>query len=118
VRTLDLGCGSGTPLTRWKLAPEDRITGVDVNMASLETARQKYPEHSFLYSAGEKLEFPEQTFDRVICALSLPYMKIPKALREIHRVLIPNGHLSLSLHPPNFTWCEFKKAFPRPKASL
>lgn len=117
MRILDLGCGSGTPLTRWKLSPSDQVTGMDVNAESLARAKQKYPERRFLEGAGENLPLHDQSFDKVICAISLPYMNIPKALREINRVLIPSGELLLSLHPPRFTLAELRNTFPRPKAT-
>ncbi|HEX3738882.1 MAG TPA: class I SAM-dependent methyltransferase [Terriglobales bacterium] len=117
MRILDLGCGSGTPLTRWKLAPSDHVTAMDINAESLARAKQKYPERRFLEGSGENLPLDDQSFDKVICAISLPYMNIPKALREINRVLIPSGELLLSLHPPRFTLAELRNAFPRPKAT-
>jgi hypothetical protein len=45
-------------------------------------------------------------------------MHIPQTLAELHRVLVPGGWLRATLHPPGFTWSEFRKSFPRPKQSL
>jgi len=42
-------------------------------------------------------------------------MNIQKTLAEIHRVLVPGGRLSVSLHLPSFTIDELvHKAIPRP----
>jgi hypothetical protein len=45
-------------------------------------------------------------------------MHIPEALSELHRVLVAGGWLKATLHPPDFTWSEFRKSFPRLKPSL
>ena len=51
--------------------------------------------------------------------LALPYMNIQKALAEIHRVLVPDGGVSLILHPPGFTLAELvHHSIPKPKATL
>ena len=46
-------------------------------------------------------------------------MNIQKALAEIHRVLVPGGSISLSLHLPGFTLAELRHhAIPNAKATL
>jgi ubiquinone/menaquinone biosynthesis C-methylase UbiE len=46
-------------------------------------------------------------------------MNIQKTLSEIHRVLVPGGSLSFSLHPPSFTIAELlHKAIPNPVRTL
>ena len=63
--------------------------------------------------------FEDESFDRVISAIALPYMNIQKTLAEIHRILLPGGGLSLSLHPPSFTIAELlHNAIPRPVPTL
>ena len=52
-------------------------------------------------------------------AVALPYMNIQKTLAEIHRILVPGGDLSLSLHLPSFTIAELlHNAIPRPVPTL
>jgi ubiquinone/menaquinone biosynthesis C-methylase UbiE len=65
------------------------------------------------------LPFKDKSFDRVISAVALPYMKIQETLAEIHRVLVPGGGLSLSLHLPRFTMAELlHNAIPKPIPTL
>jgi ubiquinone/menaquinone biosynthesis C-methylase UbiE len=119
MRVLDLGCGSGRDLAAWGITAVDHVTGLDVNDASLATAKARFPARGFLRAIGESLPFRDEIFDRVISSVALPYMNIPKALAEIHRSLVPGGMVSLSLHSPDFTRNELlHNAFPKPIPTL
>lgn len=118
MRILDLGCGSGKTLKLWQIAPSDEVTGVDIDPDALAIAKTRFPQRTFLLANGEALPFADRTFDRVVSTVSLPYMKIAKALAEIHRVLVPQGQVSLSLHSLHFTLGELRNAFPKPVATL
>jgi ubiquinone/menaquinone biosynthesis C-methylase UbiE len=119
MRVLDLGCGSGVDLASWGVKPSDEVTGVDIDESSLAIARVRFPNRTFLHGAGERLPFEDESFDRVISAVALPYMNIQKTLGEIHRILAPGGGLSLSLHLPSFTMAELlHKALPKPVPTL
>jgi ubiquinone/menaquinone biosynthesis C-methylase UbiE len=119
VRVLDLGCGSGRELARWGLTESDEITGLDIDVRSLSIAQQRFPWRQYVRGAGECLPFQAESFDRVISALALPYMNIQETLYEVHRVLVPDGGLSLSLHPPSFTIAELVgHALPKPVPTL
>jgi len=85
----------------------------------LAVARKQFPLRTYLRGAGESLPFAEESFDRVIAQVSLPYMNIQKALAEIHRVLVPEGSASMRLHMPAFTFSELlHDSIPSPKATL
>jgi len=119
MRVLDLGCGSGRDLASWGVTVPDEVTGLDIDGSPLATARVRFPNRTFLQGDGECLPFADESFDRVISAVALPYMNIQKALAEIHRTLVPGGGLSLSLHLPGFTIAElFHNAIPKPVPTL
>jgi ubiquinone/menaquinone biosynthesis C-methylase UbiE len=119
VRVLDVGCGSGQDLASWGVSASDEVTGLDINDSRLVTARMRFPNRTYLHGTGESLPFENASFDRAIFAVALPYMNIQKTLAEIHRVLVPGGGLSLSLHLPSFTIAELlHNAFPRPVPTL
>ena len=119
VRVLDLGCGAGQELTNWGVTAADEVTGLDIDESRLSMARSRFPNRTYLHGAGESLPFDAGSFDRVISAVALPYMNIQKALSEIHRILVPGGRISLSLHLPSFTMAELRhKALPRPVPTL
>ena len=119
MRVLDLGCGSGRDLASWGVTAADEVTGLDVDESRLAIAKMQFSNRTYLQGSGECLPFEDESFDRVISAVALPYMNIQKTLAEIHRVVVPGGGLSLSLHLPSFTIAElFHNAIPKPVPTL
>jgi len=119
MRVLDLGCGSGVDLASWGVTASDQVTGLDIDAQRLALAKIRFPNRTYQQGTGECLPFAEESFDRVISTVALPYMNIQKTLAEIHRVLVPGGGLSLSLHLPSFTIAELlHHAFPKPIPTL
>jgi ubiquinone/menaquinone biosynthesis C-methylase UbiE len=119
MRVLDLGCGSGVDLSSWDVTASDEIVGIDVNEQHLALAKARFPNRTFHLGSGESLPCENESFDRVVSCVALPYMNIPKALGEMHRVLVPGGAVSLSLHSPSFTMFELlHQALPKPIPTL
>jgi len=121
ARILDLGCGVGDSWRKLGRPAEDwKLTGIDIAPDRLKAAQEKYGERGwrFVCARGEKIPLPAGSMDGALCWVALPYMNIPRALAEIHRVLVPGGWFAATLHPPAFTWSELKRSFPRPKPSL
>jgi ubiquinone/menaquinone biosynthesis C-methylase UbiE len=117
---LDLGCGAGDSWRKFGISEESSLIGVDINDSALELARQKYSARGwrYLHARGEDLPLPDSSVSSVVCSVALPYMHIPQALSEIHRVLNSGGIFRATLHSPRFTCSEFRQAFPSPKALL
>ena len=96
-RNLEVGCGFG------RLSPTfadlaDSHVGVDINAGALRVARSAYPSLTFLAVDGERLPFPDRSFDLVACWTVLqhvPPSKIAGLLTEIKRVLSRDGVLLL-----------------------
>ena len=115
MRVLDLGCGSGRDLRGWGLSGADKITGLDIHSARLSHAKARFSGRLYVQGAGECLPFQDESFERIISSVALPYMDISKALAEACRTLVPGGRLSVSLHPPSFTINELlHNALPKP----
>ncbi len=96
---LDIGCGAGQTLVALGLA--GRSVGVDIDVAALRVAARGPLGEALRVAAakGEHLPFADGAFDYVYSRVALPYMDIPVALSEMARVLQPDGHLWLALHP-------------------
>lgn len=95
-RVLDIGCGSGWA-TRLMAdgAFNGRVTGIDISDEMVRVAREASSSHSnveYQAASAERLPFPAGEFTHAFSMESLYYYRdIPKALKEIHRVLKPRG---------------------------
>ena len=115
MRVLDLGCGSGCDLAAWGVTASDQVTGLDIDNTCLFLAKARFSRRHYVRGAGECLPFGNDSFERIVSAVALPYMDIPRALAEACRTLVPGGLLSVSLHPPSFTITELlHSALPKP----
>ena len=100
---LDIGCGHGRSLTELAArAPRGRIVGVDPSELMVEIAAQRNrllveaDQVDVVRSSVEALPFPDDTFDKAQCVHVLYFWKdIDMSLREIARVLKPDGRLGL-----------------------
>ena len=96
---LDIGCGAGQTLIASKLSRDQRAVGVDVDASALSLGNQLDGSLFLICAGAERLPFAADVFDVAIARVSLPYTDIPAALREIRRVLKPDGRCWLTLHP-------------------
>lgn len=106
---LDIGCSVGmSTFALFQQYPQAKITGLDLSphflaIANLNT-RTKHPELNnngqvqWLHAAAENSGLADQSFDLISCFLlfhELPQDASRKILREIHRLLRPNGHFAM-----------------------
>ncbi len=100
ARILEVGCG---PAALWQdvlpRLPEGwRITLSDLSLGMVRTARANLPAHSplfrFAVNDAQSLPYPEGYFEAVFANHMLYHVPdLPRALREIRRVLKPGGCL-------------------------
>ena len=105
---LDAGCGSGLVIA--KILEENRgreisITGLDSNRTMIRHAHRKcrhFPNVKLqVADLNKSLEFPDSTFDKVICSNTLYALDEPQAvISEFHRVLKPGGALIIANPKP------------------
>lgn len=96
---LDIGCGAGQTLITSNLKPTTFSCGVDIDQEALALGARLSRRIAFVRASGERLPFSDGSFEVVISRVSLPYMRLPAALREIVRVLKPGGQVWFTLHP-------------------
>jgi SAM-dependent methyltransferase len=90
-KILDLGCGAGS--LKAQLAGLN-VTGVDVDPKELARNRNL----SSACAESHSLPFASRIFDLVICHHSLEHLRdVPGTIREIRRVLKPEGRLFVSV---------------------
>jgi demethylmenaquinone methyltransferase / 2-methoxy-6-polyprenyl-1,4-benzoquinol methylase len=108
-RVLDLATGSGdVALTlRRYLPPETLVAGADFCVPMLREGLKKGA-GPVVAADGLALPFADGAFDALTVAFGLRNMaSYPGALREMHRVLRPGGHvliLDFSVPPPPLRW--------------
>lgn len=105
-KVLDVGCGFGSTEYNCLKRGVREIVGLDPNIDS-RTALDKLNDSRVKFCQGyaAKLPFGEKQFDTVICWETIEHL--PKGdegamLKEIYRVLKPNGRFYLSTQNNNF----------------
>lgn len=95
IKMLDIGCGNGA-LLRELSGNITMGTGVDISESLLALARKHNQQHNhitFQKLDGPELPFPDDTFNLVISMLSFRYLDWDPIMKEIQRVIQPNGKL-------------------------
>ncbi len=102
ARLLEVGVGTGMTLP---LLPRNiEITGIDLSQKMLDQAQKriaklKYTHVRLLKMDATKLEFPDESFDRVLAAYFISTVPEPvKVVRELMRVTKPGGYLLFLNH--------------------
>ncbi len=93
---LEVGCGAGHILER---IPCGKLTGTDISAIQVERAKKRLGRKAeIIKAAGEKLPFPDASFDRILCTEVFEHVLDPAALlKEMHRTLAHDGIISLSI---------------------
>jgi len=94
-KVLEVGCGAGTDLVRFARGGAI-VSGVDLSPAAIALARTNFAqqglEADLREADGERLPFPDGTFDLVYAHGVVQYTSTPEALvAECRRVLKPGG---------------------------
>jgi SAM-dependent methyltransferase len=117
-RVLDIGCGVGWVLSEAQIQGNPLLVGLDYSLEALHGVEGGPRlleegvdrEIRFVAGDGQALPFADSSFDVVIGHVSMPYMDTGRALREIHRVLVPGGSIFLTFHSFRFAGMWVRKA--------
>ncbi len=112
LKMLDVGCGEGIT-SRMLVDRGAKVTGIDLSKKMIELAKQyETPESldiQYILTSGSDLrQFDDATFDAAVSTMSMMDMAdYENCVKEISRVIKPNGFFQFSiLHP-----CFFTRAF-------
>src|SRR6195256_1621874 len=102
LRVLEIGCGMGTDGAQFAQAGA-HYAGIDLTEAAIELARKRFElsglEGEFRVADAEKLDFADNSFDRVYSHGVLHHTPdTARAVREIYRVLKPGGRAIVMLY--------------------
>ena len=96
---LDVGCGSGVPVTSY-LAARHRVTGVDISASMIALARENVPAAHFITADIMSVDFENNAFDAIVsfyAVFHVPRQEHQGLFRRFARWLKPNGLLLVTL---------------------
>jgi len=96
---LDLGCGSGEPVTKL-LAERREVVGVDVSRRQIQLARKNVPEATFFVGDMAEISFPDEAFDAIVSLIAIihvPREEHAELFRRMHAMLKEGGLILLTL---------------------
>lgn len=91
---LDLGAGTGK-FTKLLNRSKATVIAVEPVEGMIRKFQSLYPDIKVLKGSAEDIPLENNTVDAVIAAQAFHWFNGPSALKEIHRVLKPNGKLGL-----------------------
>src|SRR5271170_1693232 len=104
MRVLDIATGTGLSAEAALAAvgPAGHVTAADVSAAMVAKVRERLgdaPNVSVSVEDGQRLSFPDGSFDAVLCNLGLMFFPDPvRGLSEFRRVLRPGGRAAVSVN--------------------
>lgn len=98
-RVLDVACGTGVLAQEVlrRTGPDGRVAGLDANAGMLAVARDKSSVIDWRQGVAESMPFAEASFDAVVSQFGLMFMGRRRAVREMLRVLGPDGRLAIAV---------------------
>ena len=100
-RILDLGCAAGA-LTHFFSQQGADVTGIDSEPKAIEKARSLFPDLQFERADVARLPQADHSIDKAVAGDLVEHLDEPTLnamLRELRRVLVPGG--TLSIYTPN-----------------
>lgn len=103
-RLLDIATGTGAAAeaAAVMVGPSGQIVAADISRAMLDKARERIgglPNVSFAIEDAQALTFPGESFDAVLCQMSLMLFDDPaRGLSEFRRVLREQGRTAVSVN--------------------
>ena len=100
-KAADMGCGPGFLVEEIARAvgPKGHAVGIDNSPQMLTMTRSRnevLPQASVVEATLQQLPFDDDTFDAMACIQLLLFIAdIPQGLREMHRILKPDGRIAI-----------------------
>jgi len=104
AKVLDVATGRGAALffAAEVVGPQGHVTGIDLSESMIQENREEIKRLGLQNIEvremdAEYLEFPDETFDCVLCSFAIFFFpQLDRALSEMRRVLKPNGQIAVT----------------------
>jgi SAM-dependent methyltransferase len=104
---IDLGCGSGLPITKVLVSEGLNVYGIDASPSLVEAFRHNLPEIPVACESVENSLFFDRMFDGVL-AWGLIFLLMPEAQRSLIRrmadIVVPGGRLLFTSPAEPLVW--------------
>lgn len=108
---------TGDGLIPWLCETYDAVSGIDISPAVVRQVGERFPDVEVRHADARDLHFASDRFDVVVSNSTLDHLPtrddIAVAVRELHRVLRPGGHLLITLDNPVNPVVGLRNALPR-----
>ena len=91
---LDLGCGAGTPVTKFLADNKCKVLGIDFSDGMLKLARKNVKKAKFIKMDITKMKFKENSFDGAVSFYALihvPREQHESIYKNLHKIIKPDG---------------------------
>jgi ubiquinone/menaquinone biosynthesis C-methylase UbiE len=101
-RVLDLGCGAGRTTAHLRALTRNYV-GIDYSLAMIESCRRRHPAANFIHGDATDLSMVDtNSIDVALFSYNgidtMSHDRRLRVLREVHRVLVPEGLFAFSSH--------------------
>lgn len=107
---LDLGCGSGVPVSETLINESCVVAGVDASPTLVTAFQRRFPHAQVICEAAEDSDFFGRTYDGVV-AIGLIFLLEPEVQRAVIRrvasALKPRGRFLFTAPTQMGTWVDF-----------
>lgn len=106
---LDLGCGSGEPISTALITAGIAVSGVDASPTLVAAFRRRFPQAEVACEAAEDSSYFGRSFDGVV-AVGLIFLLSAEAqeklIRRVARALKPGGRFLFTAPIQTYTWTD------------
>jgi 2-polyprenyl-3-methyl-5-hydroxy-6-metoxy-1,4-benzoquinol methylase len=106
---LDLGCGTGLPITNVLIGEKLTVYGIDASPTLVAAFRQNFPDTPVACEAAEESSFFQRRFDAVIAVgllFLLPAHVQETIIQKVSHVLNPSGKFLFTSPPVKTEWVD------------
>jgi len=104
---IDLGCGSGLPITKVLVSEGLNVYGIDASPSFVEAFRHNLPAIPVACESVQNSSFFDRTFDGVV-AWGLIFLLLPeeqrRLIQRVANVLVPGGRLLFTSCAERLVW--------------